>query len=312
MTRNTPGGFWLLLAWICTPLPAMAQGVGAIGGTIADISSAVLPGVTVTLLNPGTIGGNQEALTTDRGTFLFPRLVPGRYSVRASLPGFRPAIQENVTVNADVTARVDLRLEVGQLAEAITVTGDRPLLDTTSALKQTVLSADTLQTLPNRLDIWGIAKMIPSVALSKVDVGGSESFLQSPATLRGAANQNAFMIDGMDVAWVNNNISVLYFDPYVYQETNFQLGGGSAEVSQGGVIFNQITRTGTNAFHGGAMFAGANRSMGSQNASPELRAQLLAAVPPLALQANPSIVPGSDIQHIYDTGFWLGGTHRER
>lgn len=306
MTRTTLGPFWLLLGWICAPLPAMAQGVGAIGGTIADISGAVLPGVTVTLSSPGTIGGNQEAVTTDRGTFLFPRLVPGRYSVRASLTGFRTAIQENVIVNADVTARVDLRLEVGQLQEAITVTGDPPLLDTTSALKQTVLSADTLQTLPNRIDVWGIAKMIPSVALNKVDVGGSESFLQSVPTLRGAANQNAFMIDGMDVAWVNN-LSVLYFDPYVYQETNFQLGGGSAEVSQGGVIFNQITKTGTNVFHGGVMFAGANRGMGSQNASPELRAQLLAAVPPLALQANPNIVPGSDIQHIYDSGFWLGG-----
>ena len=87
--RTTLGPFWLLLGWICAPLPAMAQGVGAIGGTIADISGAVPPGVTVTLSSPGTIGGNQEAVTTDRGTFLFPRLVPGRYSVRASLTGFR-------------------------------------------------------------------------------------------------------------------------------------------------------------------------------------------------------------------------------
>ena len=292
--------------WICPPAAARAQGVGAIGGTVTDISGAVLPGVAVTLSNPGIIGGSQEALTTDRGTFLFSSLVPGRYAVRANLIGFRPAIQENVVVNADVTARVDLRLEVGAVEEAITVTGTPALLDTASALKQAVLTAETLQTLPNRIDVWGIANMIPSISLNKVDVGGSESFLQSTPVLRGASNQNAFMIDGMDVAYAAN-LSVLYFDPFVYEETNYQLGGASAEVTQGGIVFNMVTRNGTNAFRGGAMFAGANRAMGSQNASPELRAQLLAAVPPLALQANPNIVPGSDIQYIYDTGGWLGG-----
>ena len=141
--------------WIGLPTAARAQGVGAIGGTVTDISGAVLPGVAVTLSNPGIIGGSQEALTTDRGTFLFSSLVPGRYAVRANLIGFRPAIQENVVVNADVTARVDLRLEVGAVEEAITVTGTPALLDTASALKQTVLSAETLQTLPNRIDVWG-------------------------------------------------------------------------------------------------------------------------------------------------------------
>ena len=78
-------------------------------------------------------------------------------------------------------------------------------------------------------------------------------------------------------------------------------------MTQGGIIFNMVPKNGTNVFHGGGMFAGASRGMGSQNASPELRAQLLAAVPARALQANPNIVPGSDIQYIYDTGGWLGG-----
>ena len=78
-----------LVFWTCLPVPARAQGVGAIGGTITDGSGAVLPGVTVTLSNPGIIGGNQEAVTTERGTFLFSRLVPGRYAVQANLVGSR-------------------------------------------------------------------------------------------------------------------------------------------------------------------------------------------------------------------------------
>ena len=73
------------------------------------------------------------------------------------------------------------------------------------------------------------------------------------------------------------------------------------------MIFNLVTRTGTNSRHGGFMANGANHAMGSANYSDELKAQLLAAVPPAALAANPNIVPGADIQNIWDAGAWTGG-----
>jgi outer membrane receptor protein involved in Fe transport len=301
----------VLSFWIWSALPAAAQGVGAIGGTISDASGAVLPGATVTLSNPrGTIGGNQEAVADARGAFQFLRLVPGTYSVKAELQGFRPAVQEDIVVNADVTARVDLKLEIGSLSEGILVKGESPLLDTTSALKQTVLSRDVLESLPNRIDVWSVARVIPSVVLSKVDVGGSESFLQSTATVHGSNNENGFLIDGMDVSNLDGNGTgaVLYLDPYAFQETNYQLsGGGTAVAQKGGLLFNMVTRTGTNQFHGGAMFNGASHGMGSANYSPELRSQLLAAVPAVALAANPNIVPGADILKIFDVGAWLAG-----
>src|SRR5262249_34493382 len=184
-----------LALWLFSAAPAQAQGVGAIGGSVTDTSGAVLPGAVVTLSNPrGSIGGNQEAVTDARGAFQFIRLVPGTYTVKAELEGFRAALQENIVVNADVTSRVDLKLEIGTLQEGITVTGEAPLLDTTSALKQTVLSREVLDSLPNRIDVWSVARVIPSVVLSKVDVGGSESFLQSTATVHGSNNENGFLI----------------------------------------------------------------------------------------------------------------------
>lgn len=302
---------FVLLFCACSTPPAAAQGVGAIGGTIADASGAVMPGATVTLSNPlGSIGGNQTATTDERGAFQFIRLVPGSYTVRAELTGFRPALQENVVVNADATARVDLKLAIGTLEEAIVVTGDSPLLDTTSALKQTVLSREVLNSMPNRIDVWGAARVIPSVILSKVDVGGSESFLQSSATVHGSSNENGFLIDGMDVSALDGTgtVAAMYLDPYSFQETNYQMGGaGTAIAQKGGLLFNMVTRTGTNQFHGGGMFNGASHSMSSANYSPELRTQLLAAVPTAALAANPNIVPGADILKIYDTGAWLAG-----
>src|SRR5262245_63148862 len=177
---------FVLLLTLCFTLPAAAQGVGGIGGTVVDASGGVLPGVTVTLSNPaGSIGGNQTTVTDERGAFQFIRLVPGSYNIRGELSGFRPALQENVIVNADQTSRVDLRLGIGTLEQSIIVSGDSSLLYTTSALRQTVLSREVLNSMPNRIDVWGAARVIPSVILSKVDVGGSESFLQSSATVHG-------------------------------------------------------------------------------------------------------------------------------
>src|SRR5947208_7688280 len=164
---------------MCWALPAMAQGVGGISGTVMDASGAVLPGATVTLSSSqGTVGGSQERITDERGAFQFLRLVPGSYSVRAQLPGFRPAEQRNIVVNADNTSRADLTLSIGGLEEGIMVSGQAPLLDTTSALRQTVLTQETLQALPNRVDMWSITRVIPSIVVSKVDVGGSASFQQ--------------------------------------------------------------------------------------------------------------------------------------
>ena len=299
----------VLLFVTCAPRFAAAQGVGAIGGTIADASSGMLPGVTVTLTNPGTIGGNQSTVSDERGAYQFTRLVPGRYTVRAELQGFRSATQAEVVVNADVTVRVDLKLEVGPLAEDIVVKGESPLLDTTSALNQTVISREVLDNLPNRSDVWAIARVIPSVVLGKVDVGGSEAFLQSTTTVHGSLNENGYMIDGMDISSMDSSgtVAMIYPDPFAFQETNYQTANGPAERSKGGVIFNMITKSGTNTLHGGYMFSGANHGMGSANYSDALKAQLLAAVPAAALAANPNILPGADIQDIWDTGGWLGG-----
>ena len=93
-----------LVVFACSSTLAFAQGVGAIAGTVTDASGAVLPGATVTLTSAqGTVGGNQETLTDDRGAFQFLRLVPGSYSVKAVLQGFRPFTQAGIVVNSDQT-----------------------------------------------------------------------------------------------------------------------------------------------------------------------------------------------------------------
>lgn len=300
----------LSIAVACTGA-AFAQGVGAIGGTVTDSSGAVLPGVTLSLSSAqgGTLGASQEATSDERGNYQFIRLVPGTYHVRGQMQGFRTVEQRNIVVNADATARADLMLPIGQLEEGVVVSGEAPLLDTTSALKQTVLSQDTLQALPNRIDVWSITRVIPSVVASKVDVGGSESFQQSGITVHGTSNENGYYIDGMNVSSTQSSgsIATFYLDPYAFEEANFRAGNAPAEATTGGLVFNMISRTGTNQFHGGTLFNGTTRQLGSDNVSSALAADLLRNVPASVKAARPDLKPTADIRYLFDYGAWLAG-----
>ena len=302
----------VLSVWMYSVIPAMAQGVGGIGGTVMDSSGAVLPGVTLTLSSAqgGTLGGSQEAVSDERGNYQFIRLVPGTYQrSRRRCRDSAPSSSATSSSTPTRRARADLTLPIGQLEEGIVVSGEAPLLDTTSALKQTVLSQEILQALPNRIDVWSITRVIPSVVASKVDVGGSESFQQSGITVHGTSNENGYYIDGMNVSSTQSSgsIATFYLDPYAFEEANFRAGNSPAEASTGGLVFNMISRTGTNQFHGGTMFNGTNRQLGSDNVDDALAAQLLRSVPASVKAARPDLKPTADISYLFDYGGWLAG-----
>ena len=302
-------GIAALVLWFAGS--AHAQGVGAIGGTTTDQSGAILPGVTVTLSRPGAIGGSQVAVTDTRGAYQFLRLVPGRYSVKAELVGFQSVVQADIVVDADSTARADLRLQVGDLQETVTVSGQAPLLDTTAILQQTVIGRDVLDKLPGTNDLWAIAKLVPAVTLNQYDVGGTNGFQQSTVSVHGSrtASETAYLIDGMNIGSVGSDGGsvTMYYDPFMFEQINYQAGGVSAETSRGGIVYNMVTQTGTNALRGAFMFNGSNEHLQSNNISPALRKDLLAAVPARALAANPNLEPGSKIISMYDTGTSFSG-----
>jgi hypothetical protein len=313
LTSRTATRNLVLAAVLCIGLaaPAIAQGVGALGGTIVDDSGAVLPGVTVTLSSPGVIGGERTTVTDPRGAYAFTRLVPGTYSVKAELQGFRSAIQQNTGVNADQTSRVDLTLAVGSVTETVTVSADSPLLDTTSALHQTVMSREILETLPTASDIYSIGRLTPAVIESKLDVGGKQMVAQSTQYVHGSTqDENGIAYDGMSISHYDsgNGGSVsFYLDSFQAEQMNYQTGQTPAEQPVGGVIVNVVTKTGSNTFHGDGMYNWTSQSLQSDNVPPALRAQLLAGVPAAALKANPNITPAPYIDALFDSAFTLSG-----
>lgn len=311
-TRN--GWVWsacVLLLSLCAARPAVAQGsFGSISGTAVDASGAVLPGVTVTLSNPGTIGGNQVVVTDSRGAYQFPRLVPGRYSVKGELVGFRTSIVDEVVVNAQATARADLALQVDKIQESVTVSGQAPIVDTTAVLNQTVMTREVLDLLPDTNNVWSIGRLVPAVIQNNIDVGGTGAFQQSTTSVHGSrgGSETNYLIDGMNIGSVSGDGGIqIYYDPFMFEQLAYQTGGVSAETSRGGFVYNMVTMTGTNKLRGSFMYNGTDESLQFNNISPELRKELLLGVPPLALAANPDLQPGSKVLKMYDLGLTVSG-----
>jgi hypothetical protein len=160
-------------------------------------------------------------------------------------------------------------------------------------MRQTVLAGARQPAEPHGC---GPRRVIPSVIL-KVDVGDPNPSSIS-ATVHGSANENGFLIEGMDVSNLDGNGSqaTLYLDPYVFGN---QLSDGKRQhrgVESWRALFNVITRTGTNKIHGGAMFNGANHGMGQ----PTTRRFARAASRPCPGRARreSNLVPGADILKI--------------
>src|SRR5262249_44617699 len=179
-------------------LPAAAQvQTGSITGTVTDASSAVLPGVTVTLTGEKLIGGAQTQVSDTTGAYRFDRLPPGAYTVKFELQGFKTVTRDDIRINAAFVATVNARLEVGSVNESITVTGDAPTVDTRSNVQQTVLNQDVLEGIPTGRDPWSNAKLVAGLSVSTYDVGGTQSYQQSNFSAHGSStNDVSFNIDG--------------------------------------------------------------------------------------------------------------------
>ena len=210
-------------------------------------------------------------------------------------------------MNADVTTRVDLVLQLRDVAETVTVSGASPMVDTTAVLKQTVLETETLGRLPTGRDLWTAVRTVPGAVVASIggggyDVGGTGSLLQSVATVHGSQQiENRYYVDGQDVTAINSpGLANSYFDTSMFQEVNVQTGNAPAESQMGGVVYNMVTKTGTNVVHGSLFYTGTQHSLQANNVTPALRQQLLAAVPARSLQANPNLQPSAKILTFYD------------
>src|SRR6185503_19134963 len=134
-------------ALLLTSSIAFGQGSTAtIRGNIQDTSGAVLPGATITVTNTGT-KGVQTTVSDDRGQYQLAGLFPGTYDLRVELSGFKAYERKAVSLGPNDTRGIDVRLDVGQQSETITVTAQQEVIQTQTGAREGVLNAKQIDNL---------------------------------------------------------------------------------------------------------------------------------------------------------------------
>src|ERR1700730_9770604 len=170
--ENHPGGIFVpamfLLAAIvlvfCSVLPAHGQVSGAtLSGTITDTSGAVVSNAKISVKNVDT-GVIRDATSNNDGFFTAPNLLPGRYEVKVSAPGFDTAVNKNITLTVGSRQTLNQVLRVGQVSQTVEVTGSAPTVELSSSTVSGVVDSTTIRELPlNGRDWTSLATLEPGV-----------------------------------------------------------------------------------------------------------------------------------------------------
>ncbi|MDO8835487.1 MAG: TonB-dependent receptor, partial [Vicinamibacterales bacterium] len=281
-----------ILLVIAGVAPGLAQQTGDISGRIKDNLGGVLPGVTVTLAGEA---GQQTAVSSETGTFVFPRLQVGTYSLKFELAGFKSVVLEGLRVSINRTVEIDQALEISTVQETITVKGETPVVDTTETGTQATFNRETLQGLPTARDPWVILEQTPGIAMDRSNVGGSQSGQQSGYISRGASTgNNKWTIDGVDITDMSaTGSSPIYYDFDMLEEMQVVTGGADASQQTGGVGINMVTRSGGDRFRGSGRYYVTDEYFQGDNITDEMKRQRAGS--------------GAPIKHIDDYGFEVGG-----
>ena len=121
-----------------------------------------MPGATVVATNRGT-GVPREALTDARGEFVLSALPNGPYSIRIEMPGFKTYTNEGIVLGAGQTVRQTFVLELGAVAETVTVAGEAPLIETATSSASETLGSQEVRELPvNRRNVANLLSLAPA------------------------------------------------------------------------------------------------------------------------------------------------------
>ena len=251
-----------ILLWAALALAATntlsAQTLGDISGEVRDSSGAVISGVTVTVTNQGT-NATRTTTTNDSGLYAFPALVPGPYKIKAEKAGFKVANTEQIDLQVQQQARMDVTMTIGQVSESIEVSASAAQLSTENATVGTVVGQKQIVELPlngrNYLQLTALAPNVsygfPTSGQSDARQGGDRSAQNiSVAGMRN--NFNRFTLDGVENTDPNFNSYVINPSAEALQEFKVQTGVYPAEFGRGATQINVSTKSGTNQFHGAA------------------------------------------------------------
>jgi len=249
---------------LCFLATAFAGVGGSISGTIQDPSGAAIPKASVTVINSST-GVRQSAITDSRGTYTFPVLPVGAYSLEVNQRGFKPYRRTGITLDANSALLLDVVLQVGERTDAITVNENAVHVETSSSQMGEVITGTTMTEVPlngrsytDLLSLQSGVAPATSITSSTVQDVGASAFSPSGGLNPGTVSingqrefANSFMVNGSDVEEdVNMGTAII---PNLDSIAEFRILTNNFDAEYGeysGGQINVITKSGTNAFHG--------------------------------------------------------------
>ena len=224
-------------------------------GTVTDSQGAPIPGVTITAVN----AANNTSLTqvsNDSGIFVTPFLAPGTYRVTAEKDGFKRYVRQAIVLQAQDKARLDIKMEIGDLAQSVTVSADVSQLQTETASRSQVIANELISQVPTQgRNPFQIAWAAPGVIktggwryLRSFDIAGTSNF----AVNGGRNRENEVLLDG--ISNVRGNRTVIHV-PTMESVQEFKVNTNTYDAQYGrtgGGVVSIVTKSGGNQFHGTA------------------------------------------------------------
>lgn len=199
-TANTCFVAVVALSFLCAATCQLAgqTSSGSIQGTILDPKEAVVPGARVTLTNTAT-NETRIAASNGAGLYTFSLLMPATYRLEVEAEGFKKFLRDGIKLNVGSAVGIDVRLEIGQTSDTVTVTSEAPMLESENASLGHLVSNTAIVNLPtNGRNSYGFAVLVPGVragrGFTQVSVGlYNEQFV----SINGARQyQSNFQMDG--------------------------------------------------------------------------------------------------------------------
>jgi outer membrane receptor protein involved in Fe transport len=235
------------LLLLCVTAMGQTATTGSIEGAVTDPNGAAVSGGTVSVTSPNLISP-QTATTDDTGRFRVLALPPGTYKVTVQASGFAPFEKENIVVNLGRTSNTDAQLGLAGASATVNITSGAAI-DVAQNTTGSNVSSEQFSNFPTQRTVQGLYTIAPTVTRSGLrDATGRDS---DPSVAGSSGPENNYILDGVnttDPAFGGSGANL----PFEFvQEVEIKTGAYGAEYGKStGGIFNVITKSGGNEFHG--------------------------------------------------------------